>query len=81
MIEETAYTHVTRIIYEDSRIEEYRQKYQDALDEIQRLNRIIEELSEKLHYTDLANGFLAEMVDNLTDEVNALYVKLHDFNN
>ena len=80
MIEETAYTHVTRIIYEDPRVEKYRQKYQDALDEIQRLNGVIEELSEKLHYADLANGFLSEMVNNLTDEVNALYVKLHDFN-
>jgi predicted nuclease with TOPRIM domain len=80
MIEETAYTHITRIIYEDPRTEEYRQKYQDAVDEIQRLNRAIDELSEKLHYADLANGFLSEMVDNLTDEVNALYVKLHNFN-
>lgn len=81
---------IFHIVYDnsDSKTEEYRQKYQDAMDEVQRLNRVIDELKEQLqstekelHYTDVANGFLAEMVDNLTDEVNALYVKLHDFNN
>jgi chromosome segregation ATPase len=81
---------VFHIVYDnsESKTEEYRQKYQDAMDEVQRLNRVIDELKEQLqstekerHLMELANGFLAEMVDNLTDEVNALYVKLHDFNN
>lgn len=54
------YTHITRIIYDDPRTEEYRQKYQDAMDEIQRLNSIIEDLNEiiknkdKIIYTQLS---------------------------
>lgn len=86
MFENNNMIHV--IYVKDSNSEQYRQKYQDAMDEVQRLNRVIDELKEKLqstekerHLMELANGFLAEMVDNLTDEVNALYVKLHDFNN
>ena len=86
MFENNNTIHV--IYVKDSDSEQYRQKYQDAMDEVQRLNRVIDELKEQLqstekerHLMELANGFLAEMVDNLTDEVNALYVKLHDFNN
>lgn len=78
---EDIYTTVHFVCVPDPKAEEYRQNYQDALDEIQRLNRIIDELKEELYYSDLANGFLSEMVDNLTDEVNVLYAKLHDFNN
>lgn len=46
--------YAVRIIYDDPRTEEYRQKYQDALDEIARLKRIIEDLeneNEKLNET------------------------------
>lgn len=86
MFEHNSTVHVVYVKSSDS--EQYRQKYQDAVDEIQRLNRIIDELKEKLqstekelHLMEIANSSLAGMVDDLTDEVNALYVKLHDFNN
>ena len=81
---------VFHIVYDnsESKTEEYRQKYQDAMDEVQRLNRVIDELKEqlqstekKLHYAKIDNDFLSDMVANLIDEVNALYVKLNDFNN
>lgn len=64
--------YAVRIIYDDPHTEEYRQKYQDALDEIQRLNRVIDDLTEKLRLSEIANGFLSERIDNLIEEVNDL---------
>lgn len=63
------YTHITRIIYDDPRTEEYRQKYQDAMDEIQRLNSIIEDLNETIKNKDGIISDLTEALDELGTEL------------
>jgi peptidoglycan hydrolase CwlO-like protein len=57
--------YAVRIIYDDPRTEEYRQKYQDALDEIQRLNRIIEELNSVIRERDDIIYEMSESLDEL----------------
>ena len=63
------YTHITRIIYDDPRTEEYRQKYQDAMDEIQRLNSIIEDLTETIKNKNEIIGDMTEALDELGTEL------------
>lgn len=57
--------YAVRIIYDDPRTEEYRQKYQDALDEIQRLNRVIEELNSAIRDKDDIIFEMSESLDEL----------------
>lgn len=61
--------YAVRIIYDDPRTEEYRQKYQDALDEIQRLNRIIEELNSAIRDRDDIIYDMGESLDELSTDL------------
>lgn len=66
------YTHITHIIYEDPRTAEYMEKYQDALDEIQRLNSIIEDLNEAIKDRDDIIYDMGETLDELSTELSIL---------
>lgn len=62
------------IIYDDPRTEEYRQKYQDALDEIQRLNRIIEDLNNAILEKDSLISDMSDALEELSTDLSKLWI-------
>lgn len=62
------------IIYDDPRTEEYRQKYQDALDEIQRLNGIIEDLNDAILEKDSLINDMSDALEELSTDLSMLWV-------
>ena len=63
-----------RIVYDDSLAEEYRQKYQDAMDEIQRLNGIIDDLNNTIREKDSLISDMSDALEELSTDLSMLWV-------
>ena len=63
-----------RIVYDDSHTEEYRQKYQDAMDEIQRLNGIIDDLNNTIREKDSLISDMSDALEELSTDLSMLWV-------
>lgn len=66
--------YAVRIIYDDPRTEEYRQKYQDAMDEIQRLNGIIDDLNSTIREKDSLISDMSDALEELSTDLSMLWV-------
>lgn len=66
--------YAVHIIYDDPRTEEYRQKYQDAMDEIQRLNGIIEDLKNTILEKDSLISDMSDALEELSTDLSMLWV-------